>query len=38
MLSRVTRRAFSTAESAGPESYARIRQYKGANVNVASHN
>ena len=38
MLSRVTRRAFSSAESASPESYARIRQYKGSNINVASHN
>jgi hypothetical protein len=34
MLTRVIKRNFSS----NPESYARIRQYKGANINVASHN
>ena len=35
MLSKALKRQFSTAN---PESYARIRQYKGPNINVASHN
>ena len=42
MLTNALRRQFSTqapvAASINPESYARIRQYKGANINVASHN